>query len=272
MHPIINIAVKAARQSSKIILAAYDRLPSVQITAKTRNDFVTEVDYKVEQDIIAVIQKAYPHHGILAEESGKIDNNVEYTWIIDPIDGTTNFIHGFPCFAISIAFQEKDKIVHGVTYDPLRDELFTASRGQGTQLNDRRLRVSQCTQLENALIATGFPFKYPNRMTTYLKTFQNLLPKVSDMRHTGSAALDLAYVAAGRLDGYWEFGLQPWDFAAGVLMIKEAGGLISDFQGTENYWKSGDLATANPKLFKLLLMQLQMSASESTSSNSNIVH
>jgi myo-inositol-1(or 4)-monophosphatase len=258
MHPIVNIAVKAARQSGKIILSHFDRLNSVQITQKTPNDFVTEVDKKSEQAIIDVIQKVYPNHSILAEESGQQGDKQAPCWIIDPLDGTANFIHGVPHFAISIAFQDKGRIEHGVIYDPIRDELFTTSRGEGTQLNNRRVRVSSCTKLENALIVTGFPFKDQKRMTTYLRSFQNLLPQVSDMRRIGAAALDLAYVASGRFDGYWEYGLQPWDMAAGILMLKEAGALVSDLQGTENYWQSGDIVTANPKLFKLLLTQLQI--------------
>lgn len=255
MHPILNIAVKAAREGSKIILRSIDRVHTVD--EKSRNDFVTEVDKATEQVIIENIRKIYPEHNFLGEESGTSNGNPDYQWIIDPIDGTSNYIHGFPFFSISIAFKHKGRLEQGLVYDPLRNELFTASRGEGAHLNDKRIRVSECKQLEKALIGTGFPFKYPKNFPLYFQCFENLLPKVSDMRRCGSVALDLAYVAAGRLDGHWELKLQAWDIAAGVLLVKEAGGLVSDFDGKDNYLENGDIIAGNPKIFKALSQIIQ---------------
>jgi myo-inositol-1(or 4)-monophosphatase len=257
MHPILNIAVKAARNGSKVILQSVDRVYAISINEKNRNDFVTEVDKKTEQEIIATIQKSHPEHSILGEEIGLIEGNPDYQWIIDPLDGTSNFIHGFPQYAISIAFKNKGRIEQAVILDPIRDELFTASRGEGAHVNNRRIRVSDCKHPSKALLGTGFPFKYPHHFNAYLNTFQNLFPQVSDIRRAGSAALDLAYVAAGRLDGHWELGLQEWDIAAGALLIKEAGGLISDFKGEENYLKNGNVIAGNPKIFKTILQVVQ---------------
>ncbi|MGB6976335.1 MAG: inositol-1-monophosphatase [Gammaproteobacteria bacterium] len=259
MHPMLNISVRAARNASKIILQSMGRLESVNITQKQRNDFVTEVDKAAENEIISTIHKAYPNHAILAEESGMNAGDEEYLWIVDPLDGTTNYIHGFPHFCISIAFQYRGRLEHGVIYDPVRQELFVASRGEGAQLNDRRIRVSQNQKLENALITTGFPFKMPQQLKPYLNTFNSLLSKTSDLRRTGSAALDLAYVAAARLDGYWELTLSPWDIAAGVLLVKEAGGMVSDFQGEENYLTNGAVVAGNPRIFKAMLENIQQS-------------
>jgi myo-inositol-1(or 4)-monophosphatase len=257
MHPMLNISVRAARNASKIILQSMGRLESVSITQKQRNDFVTEVDKAAEKEIINTIHKAYPDHAILGEESGMNKGNEDYLWIVDPLDGTTNYIHGFPHFCTSIAFQYRGKLEHGVIYDPVQQELFVASRGEGAQLNDRRIRVSQNQKLETALITTGFPFKMPQQLNSYLATFNNLLSQTSDLRRTGSAALDLAYVAAARLDGYWELTLSPWDIAAGVLLVKEAGGMVSDFQGEENYLTNGTLVAGNPRIFKAMLENIQ---------------
>lgn len=252
MHPLINIAVKAARNSSKIILQAYDRLSSVKVDEKSRNDYVTDVDQKSEQEIIATIRKAYPEHSFLAEEGGEITGNPDFQWIIDPLDGTANFIHGFPQFAISIAFKHKENIEQAVIFDPLRNELFTASRGEGAQLNERRIRVSPTDRINRALIGTGFPFRHPKIFPRYLQYFAKIAPQVSDLRRAGAAALDLAYVAAGRLDGHFELALKPWDIAAGVLLVKEAGGFVSDFAGQSDYLKSGDIIAGNPKIFDAL--------------------
>jgi myo-inositol-1(or 4)-monophosphatase len=260
MHPMLNISVRAARNASKIILQSMGQLESVNITQKQRNDFVTEVDKASEREIINTIHKAYPNHAILAEESGLSKGGDEdYLWIVDPLDGTTNYIHGLPHFCISIAFQYRGRLEHGVIYDPVGQELFVASRGEGAQLNDRRIRVSQNHKLESALVATGFPFKAPQQFDSYLNTFHSILSQTSDLRRSGSAALDLAYVAAARLDGYWELSLSPWDIAAGILLVTEAGGMVSDFQGTENSLSNGTVVAGNPRIFKAMLENIQRS-------------
>ncbi|HSW69857.1 MAG TPA: inositol monophosphatase family protein [Gammaproteobacteria bacterium] len=256
--PLINIAIQAARSAGSIISRALDRLDKIQISEKQPNDYVTDVDRNAEREIIAIIRKAHPNHGILGEESGEISGN-DYTWIIDPLDGTRNFIHGFPHFAVSIAVAFKGKIEHGVIYDPVRQELFSASRGKGAQLNDRRIRVSQHKNLEECLLGTGFPYRHsPDAIRAYLGSLEAILPTSGDVRRAGAATLDLAYVAAGRLDGFWEMGLKPWDLAAGTLLIKEAGGLVCDFNGAEEYMKSGNVVTANPKILKLLLQRISI--------------
>jgi myo-inositol-1(or 4)-monophosphatase len=252
--PIVNIAVRAARAAGNIIIRASDRLDTVRVSEKNPHDFVTEIDQQAEAEIIKVIRKAHPHHAILSEECGAIDGTDEYTWIIDPLDGTRNFIHGMPHFAVSIAITYKGKIEHGVIYDPVRQELFTATRGRGAQLNDKRIRVSKRAQLQECLTATGFPYhKSPELLKAYSNALQVLLPICGDVRRTGSAALDLAYIACGRFDGFWEAGLKPWDFSAATLMIKEAGGLVTDFSGTEDYLNTGNIIAGNPKILKALL-------------------
>lgn len=249
---MLNIAVRAARRAGDIITRAIDRLDTISFTEKQHNDFVSEIDQQAEQEIIFTIRKAYPNHGILAEESGESKGD-DYLWIIDPLDGTTNFLHGFPHYAISIAVQHKNKIEIGLVYDPLRQEFFVATRGAGARLNERRLRVSTRKSLEGSLLGTGFPFRDQESLTPYIKTFQALSPLAAGIRRAGSATLDLAYVAAGRLDGFWEFGLSPWDIAAGSLLIKEAGGLITDLSGQENYLETGNVLAGNPKVFKAML-------------------
>lgn len=256
MEPMINIAISAARRAGEVIIRKLERIDTLTINEKQANDFVTEVDIQSEQIIIDTIRNAYPNHAILAEESGEHPGE-DVVWIIDPLDGTKNYCHGFPHIAISIAVQIKNKIEHGLIYDPLRQEFFTASRGRGAQLNARRIRVTQRKQLQHALLGTGFPFRDKKLLPVYLKTFESLFMQCGGVRRAGSAALDLAYVAAGRLDGFWEFGLKPWDIAAGTLMIKEAGGLVSDFQGGETYMQSGNIVAGNPKIFKHLLQVLQ---------------
>lgn len=251
MHPMLNIAVRAARKGGNVIARAVDRLDQLSVDVKSQNDFVTEIDRQAENDIIYTLRAAYPDHGILAEESGQ-QGNSEYEWVIDPLDGTTNFIHGFPQFAVSIGLRHKGRLEQAVVYDPLRQELFTASRGNGAQLNDRRIRVTNRPDLDGALLGTGFPFKQQQHLDTYLATFKALFPMTAGIRRAGSAALDLAYVAAGRLDGFWEFGLQPWDMAAGVLLIQEAGGLVSDLSGGNDFMQTGNLISGNPKVFKAM--------------------
>ncbi|HHF7345885.1 TPA: inositol monophosphatase family protein [Legionella feeleii] len=253
MQPLLNIAITAARLAGDIIVRHLEQLDRIKITAKSSEEYFTEVDIKAEQAIIHTIHKAYPEHGIIAEESGIHNDNADSVWIIDPLDGTTNYMHGFPFFSVSIAHKVKNRIEHAVVYDPIRHECFSASRGRGAQLNDRRIRVSKQTQLNAALLGTGFPFRNTALAQRYLPTFEALIGKCAGVRRTGSAALDLAYVASGRLDGFWEFGLRPWDIAAGSLIVKEAGGLISDLQGGETYMKQGDVVAGTPKIFKSLL-------------------
>ncbi len=256
MHPMLNIAVRAARNAGNIIVRAMEHIDRLNITTKSENDFVTEVDRAAEQEIIRTIRKAFPGHGILAEESGSISGD-NYTWIIDPLDGTTNYLHGFPQFSVSIALQHKQVLEQAVIYDPLRQELFTASRGRGAQLNERRIRVTSRSSLDGSLLGTGFPFKQQQYLDAYLETFKALFPMSAGIRRAGSAALDLAYVAAGRMDGFWEIGLNPWDMAAGILLIEEAGGFVCDFGGEKDYFKTGNVVAANPKLMKQILEKIQ---------------
>jgi myo-inositol-1(or 4)-monophosphatase len=256
MHPIINIATTAARNATKIILRSLDKLDSISIAEKKPNDFVTEIDQQVEQEIIQTIFKAYPEHAILAEESG-VTGDSDYVWIIDPIDGTLNFMHGHPHFSIAIAVKHKNKIEHGLIYDPLRDELFHATRGAGAFLNNRRIRVSTRKTFAGASIGTGYGHKHPENLPHYLAILGAMLPQAAGIRRSGSAALDFAYVACGRIDGFWEFNLAPWDIAAGSLIVKEAGGLVGDFNGEEHYLETGNVLAGNPKIFKLLLQTVK---------------
>lgn len=256
MHPMLNIAVRAARSAGNVISRSMARLDSISVQVKERNDFVTEVDRNAENEIIAILRKAYPDHAILAEESG-VTSGDDFQWIIDPLDGTTNFLHGFPQFAVSIALRHRGRLEQAVVYDPLSQELFTATRGDGAMLNDRRIRVSNRTGLEGALLGTGFPFRAQHHLDTYLDMFRALFPQSAGIRRAGAAALDLAYVAAGRLDGFWEIGLSTWDMAAGVLLIQEAGGLSSDFSGGHNHLESGNLVAGNPKVFAEILKTIR---------------
>lgn len=252
MQPMLNIAVRAARQAGDVIMRRIDRLDTLKVTSKSRNDFVSDIDRKAEEVIIETIRAAYPEHAILAEESGSQTGN-DFEWVIDPLDGTTNYLHGYPQFSVSIALREKGRLSQAVIYDPVRQDLFTASRGSGAQLNNRRLRVSAAKGLDGALLGTGFPFRQPQHMDAWLGMFRDLFPQVSDIRRSGSAALELAYVAAGQLDGFWEIGLSEWDMAAGALLIQEAGGLVSDFEGGHDYMQSGNIVAGNPKVFKAML-------------------
>jgi myo-inositol-1(or 4)-monophosphatase len=257
MHPALTIAKRAALSASRILLRHFDHLERLSVTAKQRNDFVSEADVQAEQEIIQTLRKTYPNHGILAEESGEQHGHDDYQWVIDPLDGTTNFLHGIPHFAISIGFRHKNRLEAGLVYDPIRQEMFTASRGAGAQMNDRRMRVSNIPQMENALLGTGFPFRHPQHQPAYLNFFGSLFGKCVEVRRAGAASLDLAYVASGRLDGYWEFGLKEWDIAAGALLVQEAGGLVSDFVGGNDFMKSGNIVAGNPKVFKALLQEMR---------------
>jgi myo-inositol-1(or 4)-monophosphatase len=262
MHPMLNIAVRAARNAGDIIIRHLNRLDQLTVSSKERNDYVSEADRQAEAEIIAVIRKAYPGHSVLAEESGQHSGADEFQWIIDPLDGTTNFLHGFPQFAVSIGLRHRGRLDQAVVYDPLRQELFTASRGSGAYLDNRRIRVSRQTGLSGALLGTGFPFKDQQHLDTYLNMFRTLIIKTAGVRRPGSAALDLAYVASGRLDGFWELGLSPWDMAAGVLLIHEAGGLVGDLAGGHSYLESGNIVAATPKLFAALLREIRPYLSE----------
>jgi len=252
MHPMLNIAVKAARRAGSIINRAAQDLDAVAVSSKRHNDFVTEVDRAAEQAVIEILLKAFPDHAILAEESGAHGKS-DFVWIIDPLDGTTNFIHGFPQYCVSIGLKHKGVLSQAVVYDPGRNELFTASRGHGAYLNDRRMRVSRRTQLDDALIGTGFPFGEVKHLSEYVTMMRKVMTQTAGIRRAGAAALDLAYVAAGRLDGFWEMGLSPWDMAAGSLLIQEAGGLVSDFDGEGNYLDCGRIVAGSPKVFTQLL-------------------
>src|SRR5699024_4330783 len=260
--PQVNIALRAARRAGTFLRRAADDARHLSVEKKGHNDFVTQVDRACEAQLIEALQRSYPHHSFLGEESGHIagqGDDAHWQWIIDPLDGTTNFIHGIPQFAISIALAHKGRIEHAVVYDPMREEEFTASRGRGATCNGRRIRVTPQSTLQGALLGTGLPFR-PDQMQhldDYLNILQDMVQTTSGIRRAGSAALDLAWVAAGRLDGFWEFGLSSWDIAAGTLLIREAGGLVSDLAGGSNYLDSGNIVAANPKLFKAMLQSFQ---------------
>jgi myo-inositol-1(or 4)-monophosphatase len=251
MQPLLNIAMRAARRAGDLIVKSLSRLDSLKIDSKGRNDFVTDIDRKAEADIIATIHRSHPQHAILAEESGRSGKD-EYVWIIDPLDGTTNFLHGFPTFAVSIAVEHKGRLQHAVVYDPMRQEFFTASRGDGAQLEGKKIRVSSQRALEGSLIGTGFPFRAGSHVDEYLAMLKVIMSTAAGVRRPGAAALDLAYVAAGRLDGFWEFGLSPWDSAAGTLLIQEAGGRVGTPLGAE-YALGPNIVAGNPKVYEALL-------------------
>lgn len=257
MNPMLNIAIKAARAAGNVILRNVDKVDHLDIEVKERNDFVSQVDRQAEDKIIDIIRQAYPQHSILAEESGMNDQTSDYQWIIDPLDGTTNFLHGFPQFSVSIAMKLKNRMEIGVVFDPMKNELFSAARGAGAQLNDRRIRVTGQKGIPGALLGTGFPFKQPEHLETYLNTFRALHPDSAGIRRAGSAALDLAYVAAGRLDGFWELGLNAWDMAAGVLLVREAGGIVTDFSGDGNYLETGNVIAAAPKVYQPMFERIR---------------
>jgi myo-inositol-1(or 4)-monophosphatase len=256
MHPTLNIAVKAARRAGQIINRASLDLERLQVGVKQQSDYVTEVDRAAEAAIIETIREAYPKHAILAEETGSSGES-EYQWIIDPLDGTTNFIHGFPQYAVSIGLAHRGVMNQAVVYDPTRNELFTASKGAGAFLNDKRIRVSKRAKLAESLIGTGFPYRMFDHADAYLAIFRELTQKTAGLRRPGAASIDLAYVACGRTDGFWEFGLSPWDMAAGTLLITEAGGLVGDLAGETNYLATGNIIAGNPKIFSQLLQVIQ---------------
>ena len=249
MHPMLNMAVKAARRAGSIITRASEDIGVLTVNDKGYNDFVSEVDVASEKAIIDVLSKAYPSHAFLGEELG-LTGEDENIWIIDPLDGTTNFLHNYPQYSISIALQYRGEITQAVVYDPNSNELFTASKGQGAYLNDRRIRVSKKTKMKDCLIGTGFPYRDFTHLPCYLKVLDELIRETSGIRRPGSAALDLAYTAAGRFDGFFEIGLSKWDIAAGGLLIKEAGGIVSDFSGGDDWINSGNIIASTPKVYE----------------------
>jgi myo-inositol-1(or 4)-monophosphatase len=275
MHPMLNVAVRAARQAGRLINRASVDVDTMQVTRKERNDFVTEVDRASEEAIIETLQSAYPSHAILAEESGhrpgkggkvpRADelSQLDHVWIIDPLDGTTNFIHGLPHYCISIALMERGVVTQGLVYDPIRNELFTASRGRGAFLNDRRIRVSRRTKLDESLIGTGFPFRMISQIDEYLGMLRPVMEKAAGIRRAGAAALDLAYTAAGRFDAFFELGLKPWDVAAGSLLVTEAGGLVGDFDGNARYLEGEQVLAGAPKVFSAMIAVLNPGQRES---------
>jgi myo-inositol-1(or 4)-monophosphatase len=255
MHPLLNIAVRAARRAGEVIVRSLVRLESLEVTSKGRNDYVSEIDRAAEREIIDIVRKHYPEHAILAEESGSSGEH-DTVWIIDPLDGTTNFLHGFPVFAVSIAVQQRGRLEIGVVYDPMRQEVFTAARGAGAHLENRRMRVSKQRTLEGALLATGFPYRQDDAYSdNYYAMLRTLAGLTAGIRRPGSAALDLAYVAAGRVDGFWELGLKPWDTAAGTLLVQEAGGRVSTLGGNE-YQLGANIVAGAPKVYEAMIEAL----------------
>jgi len=256
MHALLNVAVMAAHRGGDTLIRILPKLDKIKVEQKSYNNYVSEADINAERAVIRTILKHYPDHAILAEESGQ-QGDSDYVWIIDPLDGTTNFLHRFPVFCVSVGLMYKNQLEHAAVYDPLRQELFTASRGQGAHLDGRRIRVSKQTSLEHTLIGTGFPFRDTNiSLALYLKILETVLKHTSGVRRAGAAALDLCYVAAGRLDGFWETGLHKWDMAAGALIIREAGGIISDMNGSENFLDTGHVLTGSPKIYSALMKLL----------------
>ncbi len=253
---MLNIAIRAARSAGDLILRSSDNIGQLNIDQKGKNDYASEVDRAAEREIINIIRTAYPDHAILAEESGLHQGN-DFVWVIDPLDGTTNFLHGFPQYAVSIALKYRGRLEVAVIYDPLRDELFTAKRGGGAMLNSRRLRVTNQTSMKGALIGTGFPFKTDLHLDAYIGMFKAITTEAAGIRRAGAAALDLAYVAAGRLDGFWEIGVMEWDMAAGILLIKEAGGVVTDFSFNDNYLTSGNVIAGSPKMHQMMYQLIE---------------
>ncbi len=255
LHPMVNVAVKAARAAGSLINRAALDIESVRVSQKKANDFVTEVDQAAEAVIIETLLQAYPDHGIWAEESGSEHGaqNAECVWIIDPLDGTTNFIHGLPTYCVSIALAVRGKVEQAVVYDPTRNDLFTATKGRGAYLNDRRLRVSKRTQLKESLVSTGFPYREGDDFDQYLVMMGEVMRRTAGLRRPGAAALDLAYVAAGYTDGFFEKGLQPWDVAAGSLLVQEAGGLVGNFSGESDFLEQNECLAGNPRVYAQLV-------------------
>jgi myo-inositol-1(or 4)-monophosphatase len=256
MRPTTNIAVRAARSAGKLLLRYYGQVDAKSVSEKGRNDFVSEVDRAAEATIIEVVRRAYPNHAILAEESGETAGN-DFQWVIDPLDGTTNYLHGFPQFGVSIALRHRGQLESAVVYDPMREEMYTADRGGGAFLNDRRIRVTQRKDLHGALIGTGIPFRDQRHLDLYLAMMKALIRDTAGIRRPGSAALDFAYLAAGRTDGFWELGLSPWDFAAGVLLVREAGGCVTDLAGGERFFETGNVVAGGLKVHQAMLRELE---------------
>lgn len=256
MHPMLTNAVKAARQAGDIINFASRDLGQLKIQTKSFNDFVSEVDQAAEKAIIDTLKNAYPDHGFLGEESGDTNKEADNIWIIDPLDGTTNFLHSFPQYCVSIALQQNGVLTQAVIYDPVRNDLFTATKGRGAFLNDKRIRVGSRIKLQEALIATGFPFRNFSHLDPYMDMLKDMIKSTTGIRRPGSAALDLAYVAAGFSDGFFELNLSVWDIAAGALLVQEAGGIVGDFEGNESWFKTGNIVAANPKIFAQMLQVL----------------
>jgi myo-inositol-1(or 4)-monophosphatase len=262
MHPetgseFLEPAIDAAHRAGAIILDNLGRVSEHDIRVKAASDFVTRVDRESEQVIIDAISQRYPGHQFLAEESAKGNVSDSYCWIIDPLDGTTNYIHGYPVFSVSIALAFAKEVILGVVFDPLRDELFAAEKGMGMLLNGKRAVISPVTNVKDSLVATGFPFRNKGIISQYLKAFTNIFAHVSDIRRAGSAALDLAYIACGRCEGFFETGLSPWDIAAGALMIEESGGVVTDFDGGRDYLINGSIVAGVPEIQSFLLREVQ---------------
>ncbi|MBF0146000.1 MAG: inositol monophosphatase [Magnetococcales bacterium] len=257
VSPHINVAIRAARAAGREAMMFFKRRHELNIETKQKNDFVTQADTTVEKEILYQLHKAYPQYGILAEESRHETSSTGWRWIVDPIDGTTNFIHGLPHFAISIALANDHELHAAVIFNPATDELFTAERGRGAFLNGQRLRTTQNHRLDQCLLATGLPVNHPERLHRQLQTIEALVLGSRGIRRLGSAALDLAFVAAGRYDGFWEPALQPWDIAAGILLVTEAGGLVTDFAGNKNILDSGNILAASPQIHRIMLATIQ---------------
>ncbi|HKJ88234.1 MAG TPA: inositol monophosphatase family protein [Gammaproteobacteria bacterium] len=257
MHPMLTTAVRAARSAGDLIVRAFDRVDELTVDTKGPHDFVTQVDRAAEEAIVGALHKAYPDHAIMGEEGGTHTKGDRYRWIIDPLDGTTNFLQGLPHFAVSIALEVDGKLDQGVIYDPVKNDLFLASRGAGAHLNERRIRVPERKGIEGSVLATGFPFKYPELMEAYLDSFRSFIRHTSGIRRWGSAALDLAYTACGRYDGYWELKLNPWDTAAGALIVREAGGIVTDFDGGDDFFGTGNILAASPRVHRAMLAELR---------------
>lgn len=258
MHPMLNTAIRAARSAGNLIIRSLERHGDLPVESKGHHDFVTEVDRAAEQAIVEVLHKAYPEHTIMGEETGTTnDTGSSCRWIIDPLDGTTNFIHGVPQFAVSIALEVDGRLEQAVIYDPAGNDLFTASRGGGAYLNDHRVRVTDQKGIDGALLGTGFPFRHPDLIEPYLDSFREFMRHASGIRRPGAAALDLAWVACGRYDGFWEFRLNPWDMAAGILLIREAGGVVTDFDNGDRLFETGNVLAASPRLHRAMLQVLR---------------
>ncbi|WP_158160879.1 inositol-1-monophosphatase [Grimontia hollisae] len=263
MHPMLNIAIRAARKAGDFIAKSAENADNVETVQKGSNDFVTNIDKAAEQIIIDVIKKSYPEHNIVTEEAGVVTGkDKDYQWIIDPLDGTTNFVKRLPHFSVSIALRIKSRTEIACVYDPIRNELFSAQRGAGAQLNSKRIRVGTAKDLSGTILATGFPFKAKQHSEGFMKVLSALFIDCADFRRTGSAALDLCYVAAGRVDGFFELGLKPWDIAAGELIAREAGALCTDFTGGTDYIQSGNIVAANPRVLKGILAKIRDNANE----------